>query len=296
MEKILVGLLALIAVFAASAAGGVLIREMGSGESGPQIALLPVHGFLTRDTEIKAFNADEGVERLEESLEDPKVGAVVLDINSPGGTVVATEMIMRAVNGSEKPVVAWIGGSGASGGYFVASACDYIVSDPLSITGSIGASSQVINAEELLDKVGLRINTFTSGEFKSVGSFHRNMTEEEKEMMQGMVNEIHGELLSYVVKKRGLEGEEVARIEEGQIMLGREAFEIGLVDELGGREKAISKAAEMANLTEYGVRKVEREQGLSDMLRELTSVTAAQVGEGMARGLVSLEKTENYLR
>lgn len=288
MDKVLVGILTLVAIAIASAVAGIAISIASPDVfSQPQVAVLPIHGFISRDLEIRSFDMEDTLSLIEDSDSDPKIAAIVLDIDSSGGTPVATEMLMRAIASTEKPVVAWIGGTGASGGYFVASASDYIVSDPLSITGSVGAYSQVPSAEGLLEKIGLKIYTFSSGEFKSMGSPERNMTEKEMELMQGVIDEIHKELFSGVVERRNLTTEQAAIVSDGRILLGKQALGLGLVDEIGGRETAISRAAKMANVTDYEWTYLETPLSFSELLQEMATLSARNIGVGLSQGLSS---------
>lgn len=285
MEKVLVGLGILAAILVASVVGGLLINTLIEDERGPSVAVIPVHGFITRDAEVRSFDADTGVSLIEESDADDNVVAIVLDIDSSGGTVVATEMVMRAINKTNKPIVAWIGGTGASGGYFIASTTDYIVSDPLSITGSVGVASQVPNAEELMRKVGLKLYTFTSGDLKDMGSYDKSMTPAEMEIMQGIVDNIYDELSAGVIKRRGLDENATELISDGRIMLGKNAYKIGLVDELGGLDLAIERAANFANTTNYEVIHVKRDLSFSEILSNMMSLSAKNIGLGLAEGL-----------
>ena len=292
MEKVLVGIGILIGILILSVAAGLLIGRIPlNGEEEPRVSIIPVHGLLMRDAEIPAFDVDECITLLEETDKDDSVGAIVLDIDSGGGLVVPSEMLARAVKSVNKPIVAWIGGTGASGSYWVASSADYVISDPLSLTGSIGVTTDVIIAEDLMKKVGIRMESFTSGEFKSMGTFERNMTKEEKALMQALVDELHTEFVAAIAENRNMTVEDVSAIADGRVFLGKDALELGLVDEVGGRESAVRIAAGMANMTSYNTEVVKKEKGFMEMLRELTSVSAKNIGLGIAEGAYRFDTT-----
>jgi protease-4 len=180
------------------------------------------------------------------------VGAVVFVVNSPGGSVVATREIYDAVKGLEKPKVAYFREVAASGAYYVSSAADYIISEPNALTGSIGVIMTLSDMSGLFEKIGLNMSAITSGEAKDIGSFARPMTEKERQILQALVDEIFSEFKSIVLENRGsrLNMEKFDEILDGRVVSGRQAKKIGLVDELGNKQAAISKAAQLANITD----------------------------------------------
>lgn len=179
------------------------------------------------------------------------VGAVLLVFNSPGGTVVATGEVYRAVDGLEKPKVAYFREVAASGAYYVATGTDHIVSDPNALTGSIGVVSTTVQMSGLLDNLGINVTTIKSGEHKDIASSYRNMTPEEKAILQELIDEIYEEFRSVVLENRKgkLKMSLFDEVTDGRILSGRQAYEAGLVDELGTRDDAIMKAAELANIS-----------------------------------------------
>ncbi len=180
------------------------------------------------------------------------VGAVVVVVNSPGGSVVATREIYDAVKGLEKPKVAYFREVAAAGAYYVSSAADYIISEPNALTGSIGVIMTLSDMSGLFEKIGLNMSAIKSGEAKDIGSFARPMTEKERHILQALVDEIFSEFKSIVLENRGsrLNMEKFNEILDGRVVSGRQAKEIGLVDELGNKQDAISKAAQLANITD----------------------------------------------
>ncbi len=181
------------------------------------------------------------------------VGAVVFVVNSGGGSVVATREVYQSVKDHEKPKVAYFREVAASGAYYVASGTDYIVSDPDAITGSIGVIATFTDMQGLFEKLGINVTAIKSGAHKDMGSPYRNMTDEESAILQGLVDEIYGEFRGVVLENRGkrLNTALFNNVSDGRIMSGRQAFKVGLVDELGTKKDAIKKAADLAGI-EYG--------------------------------------------
>jgi protease-4 len=179
------------------------------------------------------------------------VGAVLFVVNSPGGSVVATHEIYDAVKGLDKPKVAYFREVAASGAYYVATGTDYIVSDPDAITGSIGVIATFTDFADLLQKVGVNVTAIKSGPYKDIGSEFRNMTPEEADILQTMINETYNEFRNIVITNRGsrLNLAKFNAIADGRILSGRQAYAVGLVDQLGTKKDAILKAAQLANMT-----------------------------------------------
>lgn len=185
---------------------------------------------------------------LERADADGKIAAIVLYVNSPGGGVVASDEIYRAVTRMEKPVVAYAGEMAASGGYYVACGADLIVAHPASITGSIGVISRVVLLQELMDKLGVEFQTIKSGDVKDMGDPSRPLTEEERALLQAIVDETYQSFVDVVAESRGIPREEVLAIADGRLLSGAQALRLGLVDQLGGLQEAIQAAAELAGI------------------------------------------------
>lgn len=192
------------------------------------------------------------VELMDSYKNDESIKAVVLRINSPGGGVASSQEIYEAIVRlkGRKKVVASMGSVAASGGYLIACAADKIVANPGTITGSISALIQLANIEDLLEKIGLRSSVIKSGKFKDIGSPARKMTQEEIALLQGIVDDIYDQLLDTVTHDRNINKEELRKIADGRIFTGRQAVNIGLVDELGDMEYAIRLAGNLAGIKE----------------------------------------------
>lgn len=204
---------------------------------------------------------------LEQAVKDPLVKAIVLRINSPGGEVTASDIIYNAVKKAarEKPVVVYMDSIAASGGYYVACGATKIVASETTLTASIGVIIESMNYSELFGKVGLSVNTFTSGAFKDSLSGARPMREEEKAYVQNLVTQMYDRFVGIVSEARGVPKEQLtAGVADGRVVTGREALAAKLVDQIGYVEDAYALARELANAADAAVVKYHREVSFFD--------------------------------
>jgi protease IV len=197
------------------------------------------------------YSPDNAVEIIDGYAEDDAVRAVVIRLNTPGGGVSATQEIVTAIGRfreTGRPVVASMGTVAASGGYYVAAACDTIVATPGSVTGSIGVIAKYPEITGLLDKLGVGFNVVKSGKFKDTGSFSREMTDDERAYLEDVVLDIHDQFVEAVVEGRGLDEDYVREYADGRIFSGRQGHELGFVDELGDFRAALDIAGELSGL------------------------------------------------
>jgi protease-4 len=185
---------------------------------------------------------------LLEQAADPAIKSVVVRINSPGGSVVASDEIYHMLQKFDKPVVVWMGDMAASGGYYISCGGDYVFAHPDTLTGSIGVISQFLNAEELMEKVGVDVMVITSGPHKDIGSPFREMTEEERAMWGAITDEIYEGFVEIVAQARDMPAAEIRELADGRIYTGQQALERGLVDEVGTLDDAVAKAAELGGI------------------------------------------------
>ena len=188
--------------------------------------------------------------------EDENVKAVVLRVNSPGGSAYGSEQIWREVTllKEKKPVIVSMGDYAASGGYYISCAADWIVAQPTTLTGSIGIFGMIPNAQKLLnDKLGIHFDVVKSNRLADLGDISRPFTEEEKNLVQGMVNKGYELFTKRCADGRKMPVEDIKKIAEGRVWTGEMAKDLKLVDELGGIDRAIAIAAERAEITEYTV-------------------------------------------
>ncbi len=209
---------------------------------GGKVALIRVEGPI--------LDADSVVEEIKEHSQNASVKAIVLRIDSPGGAVVPSQEIYEEVKNAavKKKVIASMGSMAASGGYYIASPASKIVANPGTITGSIGVILEIPNVEGLMNKIGVTSQVIKSGKHKDIGSAFRGIKEEEKEILQGVMDNVHSQFIEAVSVGRKMDIENVRKISDGRIFTGEQAVEQGLVDELGTLEDAISLAAEMVGI------------------------------------------------
>ena len=211
---------------------------------GDKIAIVEVKGVITQSSGV--------IEDLQQYLADDGVKAIILRVDSPGGGVGPAQEIYREImrirSTSKKKVVTSMGSVAASGGYYIACASDRIVANPGTITGSIGVIMQFSNLEELLKKIGVKGVVLKSGEHKDIGSPFREMTPEEKRIMQEVLDNVHQQFIQAVADGRKLERSKVAQIADGRILTGEQAKNLGLVDQLGNLHDTIDVTAKMVGI------------------------------------------------
>lgn len=202
-------------------------------------------------SDAEAIAGDRLAQQLRELRRDDSVKAVVLRVNSPGGSATASEIILREVRllqEAGKPVVVSMGNVAASGGYWISSLADTIVAEPTTITGSIGVFSLFVNLEDLGDKIGINWDGVKTADLADIYSSTRPKNEKELAILQKSVDHVYDEFLQRVVEGRNLPQEKVAEIAQGRVWSGKTAKDLGLVDELGGLDQAIEIAAQKAEL------------------------------------------------
>jgi protease-4 len=229
-----------------------VVVERGGRTTGPKVVLISLRGVIStaRPGNLGESMVDDMRYALEQAREDDNVRAIVLEIDSPGGEVTASDAIYHAVVRAreKKPVVVYMNSLAASGGYYVACGGRFLMANDTTITGSIGVIIQTLNYEQLLDKVGLAAITFKSGQFKDMLSGSRPITEEERQYVQGFVMGTYEKFLGIVAKERNLSAETLrTTVADGRILSGRDAQEHKLIDGLGQIEDAYAKAKELGN-------------------------------------------------
>jgi protease-4 len=218
------------------------IRKTAGFGFGEKIAVVEIKGVITQSSGI--------IEEIQQYGEDEGVKAIILRIDSPGGGVGPSQEIHREILKvkSKKKVVTSMGSVAASGGYYVACASDLIVANPGTITGSIGVLMEFTNIEELFKKIGIKGVVLKSGEHKDIGSPFREMTPEEKKIIQGVIDNVHQQFIQAVAQGRRLELAKVAEIADGRILTGEQAKQLGLVDQIGNLQDAIDTVAKMVGI------------------------------------------------
>ena len=223
-----------------------------SGVGRDKIVVIPLTGVITSTSGPLTYGGVITPELVREQLkraeEDASVKAIILRVESPGGEVVPCQEILEEIEQAKqsKPVVVSMGSMAASGGYYISCEADKIVALPGTLTGSIGVIAQIPNLKGLFDKLGIEMQTFTAGEHKDMYAGYRNLTPEEQEIMQNLVDGYYEQFIAVVAESRGMNKEEVRNLATGQLYTGVEAKELGLVDELGGLDKAVDLATELS--------------------------------------------------
>ena len=219
----------------------------------------------------EGINSKKVIKELRELREDDDVKAVVLRVNSPGGSAYGSEQIWREVTllKAAKPVVVSMGDYAASGGYYISCAADCIVASPITLTGSIGIFGVIPSAEKLLkEKIGLGFDVVKTNPMADFGTMSRTFTPQERVVLQNYVNNGYALFLKRCADGRGVAVEDIAKIAEGRVWTGSKAKEIGLVDELGDLDKAVAIAAQKAGLTDYSVKAYPEEKPLIEKLMD----------------------------
>jgi len=256
-----------------------------------QIAVIPIKGAISIEgidnfiIERGGTSSNKVVEYLEKADSDKNIKGIILEINSPGGTVVASEEIVNVVKKIDKPVVAWIREIGTSGAYWIASASDKIVASPMSMTGSIGVIGSYLEFEGLMEKYGVGYERLVAGDYKDTGSPYKQLNQDEKYLLQAKLNTIYNFLVKDIAKNRNLKEEKVRQLANGFFYLGEESYANGLVDYLGGRELALNVTKELANITQVGITEFKEEKKWYDFLSRISAFSSYYLGQGIGNSL-----------
>ena len=226
----------------------LLLTYLGGGETSSglwssAVGVIEVRGVI--ESEREASNA------IRRFAKDDHIRAVVLRVESPGGGVTPSQEIYRELTRlrEKKPIIASLGGVAASGGYYIASACSAIVANPGTITGSIGVIMETVNVQGLLEKLGVKGVVVKAGTYKDLGSPLREMTPEEQQILATMLIDVHKQFVSAVATGRHMDEATVQSLADGRVYSGEQALRLGLVDQLGNFQDAITLAAEKAGIT-----------------------------------------------
>lgn len=271
-------LLTFVVVLLLGISGGIFL--------GDTVAVIPLEGQIaygeSNILEGKVANPENIKNSLKQAEEDPSVSAILLEINSPGGSPVASEEVMSAVKNCTKPVVVWISDQGASGAYLVASSADKIVASPSSIVGSIGVILSLTDLSELYQKIGVDMYSIKAGEYKDMGAIYRDLTAAEEKMLQEMVDQDYDYFIHLVAENRNLNESYVRSIAEGKIYTGSQAKDLKLVDETGGKKQALDLAARLGGLSDsYRVITITPSQNFEDVINSLSTNAAYALGKGI---------------
>lgn len=261
--KGIMALAAIVAVFIVINIGIFIVLKGKKGLSSSlsrqdKIAVIEISGIIT--------DSADTIRQIKKYRDDKEIKGIILRINSPGGAVAPSQEIYEEVEklkGYNKKVVVSMSTLAASGGYYIAAPADKIIANPGTITGSIGVIMSFSNMTELLKKIGMKPEVVKSGKYKDMGSPLRDMTEEDRMMFQGLIDDVYNQFVEVVAKHRKMQIDEVKKIADGRILSGRQAKEMGLVDELGNFERAVRYISDMVGIKgEPYILKEEEEKGL----------------------------------
>ena len=246
--------------------------------SSDEIAVVDVKGVIIESEDV--------VRQLKKFDDDRSVVAIILRVDSPGGSVSASQEIyeeVRKIRESNKIIVVSMGSMAASGGYYVSCGATKIVANAGTLTGSIGVISQFMEYDSLMNKIGITMNTIKSGKMKDVGNPYRKMTPEDKEYFQTLMDNVHHQFIAMVQSERKIDHDTLVKYADGRVFTGEQALHLGLVDTLGSFEDAVNYAADLAGIQgKPSIIKEEKE-------KERTSLLDLFTGETNASDLIGLK-------
>ncbi len=251
----------------------VLSLNSGAKEGGAGIAWIKIRGVIAESDDQSLWSRPSSASyisrNIRQAAKDKNVKAIVLDINSPGGTVASVQDIYSEILSAKeqgKKVVALFRDVAASGAFYIAMAADKIVAEPGTITGSVGVIMQTGNVVGLFDKLGIQVTPITSGKYKDMGSAYRPMTDAEKALLQDMVNDTYSQFFAAVKAGRpNVTPEDLEEYTDGRVFTGQRAFNLGFIDKLGGEETARLLAGELAGLKDPKIL-TRQKQGLRELI------------------------------
>jgi protease-4 len=253
-----------------------------------RVAMVKIEGILISSEHI--------VEELNDYADDSSVKAIVIRIDSPGGGVVVSQEIYNAVKNAKKEgkkIIVSMGSVAASGGYYVAAAADKIVANPGTLTGSIGVKMEFANVEKLLEKIGVKGMVVKAGEFKDIGSPYRDMTAQEKKLLQDVIDDVHNQFIRAVAEGRNLPEADVRAIADGRIFTGQQALALKLVDQMGDLADSIRLAGKLAGIK--GRPKVVEKKKKIPFLEYLKEESATWVADVIQNGIGKSSVNFQYL-
>ena len=286
------------------AAQAVYEEEYVSGEGSDTVAVIPVEGTIaSADSSIGGIQpttTPEGLsDALDQAADDESVRAIVIEVNSPGGGVTASalmhESIMEFKENTGKPVVVSMADTAASGGYYIATAADEILANETTLTGSLGVVIPLLNFSEAADNYGVTQKYITSGEFKAMGSSWKDLTPEEREIFQSIVDEDYEEFVEVIVEGRDLPEDRVRELADGRVYSGEQAKENGLVDRFGDLEDAARVSRDLAKIDEATVVRYIQEPTFSETLLAHLAPPEPEASRIIEEAGLNLEAKPYYL-
>ncbi|HET7270293.1 MAG TPA: signal peptide peptidase SppA [Rubrobacter sp.] len=304
----LVGLaiVAIVLILSASSPTAPIVyqEEYVSGDGADKIAVVPVEGEISSaDDSLGGTQPTVTPEGLADALrqagEDTSVAAVVLEVNSPGGGVTASDEMHQSIldfkENTDKPVVVSMGDTAASGGYYISTAADRIVANETTLTGSLGVIFQLNNFAEAADKYGIKQVVIKSGKYKDIGNAFREMKPEEREIFQSIVDDSYSEFVDVISEGRDIPKDRVREIADGRVYSGSQAKELGLIDSFGGLDEASAIAGKLAGTSDTTVVRYVQEPTLIETLTARLAPQEPQAEQIMDAAGLNLEPKPYYL-
>jgi protease-4 len=305
----LVGLAVFAVVLILVTAGGttapaVYDEEYVSGDGPDKVAVVPVEGVIAPADDtlggVLPTSTPEGLaDALSQAGSDTSVVAVVLEINSPGGGVTASDEMHQSVLDFEqntgKPVVVSMGDVAASGGYYISTAADRIVANETTLTGSLGVIFEITNFAEVADKYGIKQVVIKSGKYKDIGSAFREMTPEERGIFQSIVDESYAQFVDVISEGRDIPEERVREIADGRVYSGLQAKKLGLVDSFGGLDEASATAGNLADTSDTTVIRYVQQPSFTDTVLARLAPEKPQAEQILEAAGLNLEPKPYYL-
>jgi protease IV len=281
---ILTILAAIVILFIILPLSSLMLSQQNYGN----VALIKIEGVISNSKAgfgMTTVSANTVTNFISQAEKNKNIEIIVIEINSPGGTPVASDEISVAIKNAKKPTVALIRDVGASGGYWIASATDYIFANRMSITGSIGVISSYLEFSKLMEDYGVGYERLVSGEYKDLGVPFKELNNEERKVLQTKINKIHDFFVEEVAVNRNMNSFEVRKLATGEFYLGSEALELGLVDQLGGFNELETYLKDTYSLEKISYLKYEKELGLQDILMGLMTDFSFNLGLGMGQSI-----------
>lgn len=262
-------------------------------EVGEKIVVIPIKGTITLEGSSSFLSSSTSaydiIEKIDKANNDDNVKAIVLEINSPGGTVLGSKVLAEKIKSVDKPVVAVITEMGTSGAYWAASQADVIVADELSIVGSISVMGSYLEFSGLLEDYNVTYERLVTGDYKDISSPMKEMTYEEKILVMEKMNEIHDYFVKDVAEGRNMNVDEIDKLANGMFYLGQDCIDNGLVDEIGNKEYALSLAKNMSGISDGKVSEYVEKSGFFDSVKKYMSYSSFYIGQGIGSALYSTE-------
>ncbi|MBW3003879.1 signal peptide peptidase SppA [Candidatus Woesearchaeota archaeon] len=264
---------------------------------GDKVAIIYINGPIAAGNDIgflsqEGTSSSEVISFIESAEKDPSIKALMFEINSPGGTAVASKEIADKIKSVKKYKIAVIREAGVSGAYWVASACDKIVANDLSIVGSIGVIGSYLEFSGFLDRYNITYQRLVSGKYKDIGSPFKSLTGEEEQKLQSQLDTIHDYFVEEVAANRKIDRQKAAGLATGEFFIGLQALDLGLVDVLGDKDTAEAILKQELNTAKIHFVEYRRKRTIFDIISSVMSEQSYFLGKGIGSELLNL-RTNN---